>query len=59
MKPIERSEVLGIADYEMIRDRFRARVIQEKKARRVLLGERASCVFENRDTVLMQTLIHI
>jgi len=54
MKPIERSEVLGLADYEVIRDRFRARVIQEKKARRVLLGEHASCVFENRDTVLMQ-----
>lgn len=54
MKPIERSEVLGLADYEMIRDRFRARVIQEKKARRVTLGENASCVFENRDTVLMQ-----
>ena len=54
MKPIERSEVLGLADYEMIRDRFRARVIQEKKARRVTLGEHASCVFENRDTVLMQ-----
>lgn len=54
MKPIERSEVLGLADYEHIRDRFRARVIQEKKARRVMLGEHASCVFENRDTVLMQ-----
>jgi Protein of unknown function (DUF3501) len=54
MKPIERAEVLGIADYEAIRDRFRARVIQEKKARRVLLGPNASSVFENRDTVLMQ-----
>jgi hypothetical protein len=54
MKPIERGEVLGIAEYEAIRDRFRARVIQEKKARRVLFGDHASCVFENRDTVLLQ-----
>jgi hypothetical protein len=54
MKPIERGEVLGLAEYEAIRDRFRARVIQEKKARRVIFGEHASCVFENRDTVLMQ-----
>lgn len=54
MKPIERGEVLGIADYEAIRDRFRARVIQEKKARRVVFGPHGSCVFENRDTVLMQ-----
>lgn len=54
MKPIERNEVLALAEYEAIRDRFRARVIDEKKARRVKLGDRASCVFENRDTVLLQ-----
>ncbi len=54
MNPVERSEVMGLADYETIRDRFRARVIQEKKARRVALGKNASCVFENHDTVLMQ-----
>lgn len=54
MKPIERGEVLGLSDYETIRDRFRTRVIQEKKSRRVFLGDHASCVFENRDTVLLQ-----
>jgi Protein of unknown function (DUF3501) len=54
MKPIERNEVLGIAEYEVIRDRFRARVIEEKKRRRVALGPKATCVFENRDSVLLQ-----
>ena len=54
MKPIQRAEVLGIADYETIRPRFRARVIEEKKRRRVALGPRATVLFENRDTVLMQ-----
>jgi hypothetical protein len=54
MKPVERGEVLGLADYETIRDRFRARVIEEKKRRRVALGPNASCVFENHDTVLLQ-----
>jgi hypothetical protein len=54
MKPIARSEVMGLADYEAIRDRFRARVIQEKRERRVALGPHASCLFENRDTVLLQ-----
>lgn len=54
MKPIERGEVLGMAAYEPIRDRFRARVIEEKKRRRTFLGPHASCVFENRDTVLLQ-----
>ncbi len=54
MKLIERGEVLGLAEYESIRDRFRARVIEEKKARRIALGPNATCVFENRDTALMQ-----
>jgi hypothetical protein len=54
MKPVERNEILGLADYETIRDRFRARVIEEKRIRRVALGPRATAVFENRDTVLMQ-----
>ena len=54
MKPIERGEVLGIADYETIRAQFRARVIEEKKRRRVAIGSKVTAVFENRDTVLMQ-----
>ncbi|MBS2015847.1 MAG: DUF3501 family protein [Deltaproteobacteria bacterium] len=54
MKPIERGEVLGLAEYESIRDRFRARVIEEKKRRRIALGPNATCVFENRDTALLQ-----
>lgn len=54
MKPVERGEVLGLADYETIRDRFRARVIEEKKRRRVALGPSMSIVFENHDTALMQ-----
>lgn len=54
MRPIERGEVLGLAEYEAIREQFRARVIAEKKMRRVQLGPRASAVFENRDTVLLQ-----
>ncbi len=54
MKPIEPGEILGLAEYEKIRDHFRGRVIAEKKARRVQLGPKASLVFENRDTVLLQ-----
>src|SRR5438128_2700493 len=54
MKPIERGEVLGIADYESVRDHFRARVIEEKKRRRVALGPKATAVFENHDTMLLQ-----
>ncbi|MFI5413861.1 MAG: DUF3501 family protein [Candidatus Lutacidiplasmatales archaeon] len=54
MKPVQRNEVLGFADYETVRDRFRTRVIEEKRARRVLVGDKVSAVFENHDTVLLQ-----
>jgi hypothetical protein len=54
MKPVQRNEVLGVADYETIRDRFRSRVIEEKRARRVIVGDKVSAVFENHDTVLLQ-----
>ena len=54
MKPIDRGEILGLAEYEHVRERFRARVMGDKKLRRVQIGESVSAVFENRDTVLLQ-----
>jgi hypothetical protein len=54
MKPIQRNEILDLPEYEAIREPFRARVIAEKKTRRVALGPQASCLFENRDTALLQ-----
>lgn len=54
MKPITRDEVMGLSDYETIRERFRARVIEEKRLRRVSVGPHVTLLFENRDTVLLQ-----
>jgi hypothetical protein len=54
MKPIEQGELLGLAEYEVVRERFRSAVIAEKKLRRVQVGPRATAVFENRDTVMLQ-----
>jgi hypothetical protein len=54
MQPVERNEILKIGEYETVREPFRARVIAEKKLRRVALGPNATCVFENHDTVLLQ-----
>jgi hypothetical protein len=54
MKPVERAELLGLAEYEPIREHFRKRVIATKRARRVELGGHISMVFENHDTVLLQ-----
>jgi hypothetical protein len=54
MKPITRDELLPLGEYETIRPRFRSRVIEAKRTRRVALGDFMSAVFENRDTVLLQ-----
>lgn len=54
MRKVERGELLPLHEYEVIRDRFRARVIEHKRARRVALGPHMSAVFEDRDTVLHQ-----
>jgi hypothetical protein len=54
VKPIERGEILGLAEYEHVREHFRTRVIANKKLRRIQLGENVSAVFESRDTVLLQ-----
>lgn len=54
MKKIEQSEILPLGAYEEIRDRFRRRIIELKKARRVSVGDRVTLVFENRDTLLFQ-----
>jgi hypothetical protein len=54
MNPVVRQEVLGIAEYESLRGPFRARVIDEKKHRRLSVGPHVTVVFENHDTVLLQ-----
>jgi hypothetical protein len=54
MKPVQRNEILPLGDYEGIRPHFRARVIEEKKARRFALGPHMSGLFENHDTALLQ-----
>lgn len=54
MRPIDRSEILPIGEYEPIRERFRARVIAAKRPRRVKLGDHISAIFENRDSVMLQ-----
>jgi hypothetical protein len=54
MKKVERNELLGLAEYEQIRPQFLARIIGEKKERRVLVSDEITAVFENHDTALFQ-----
>ncbi len=54
MRPITRRDIKGPALYGPIRDDYRKRVIELKRPRRVLIGDRVSLVFENRHTLSVQ-----
>jgi hypothetical protein len=54
MQNVQRNEILGLADYEWIREQFRGRMIEEKRVRRVAVGDKMTALFENHDTVLLQ-----
>jgi hypothetical protein len=54
MKKVERNELLPFAEYEQIRPHFRGRMIEQKRRRRLALGDHMSIVFENHDSVLLQ-----
>jgi hypothetical protein len=54
MNKIELEDIMGLAAYEKVREKFRQRIIELKKRRRVAVGDKVSLVFENRDTVIFQ-----
>ena len=54
VRPITRRDIKGPVLYAPIRDDLRKRVIELKRPRRVLLGDRVSLVFENRHTLTLQ-----
>jgi hypothetical protein len=54
VRPITRRDIKGPALYGPIRDDFRSRVIELKRPRRVLIGDRVALVFENRHTLTLQ-----
>ncbi|HLL20804.1 MAG TPA: DUF3501 family protein [Kofleriaceae bacterium] len=54
VRPITRRDIKGPALYGPIRDDYRKRVIELKRPRRVLIGDRVALVFENRHTLTLQ-----
>lgn len=54
VRPITRRDIKGPALYGPIRDDYRKHVIELKRARRILIGDRVSLVFENRHTLSVQ-----
>ncbi len=54
MSQVTRGEILGLAEYEQIREPFRRRIMALKQSRRVALGNNMTVLFENHDTALYQ-----
>jgi len=54
IRPITRRDIKGPALYGPIRDDYRKHIIEIKRPRRVLIGDRVSLVFENRHTLSVQ-----
>jgi hypothetical protein len=54
VRPITRRDVKGPALYAPIRDDYRNRIIELKKPRRVIVGDRVEIVFDNRLTLTYQ-----
>ena len=54
MKKVDKSELLALGEYERIRPHFRGRMIEEKRRRRIAIGNHMSMLFENHDSVLLQ-----
>jgi hypothetical protein len=54
VKPLVLDEIVDVDAYEPLRDAYRARVQDAKRARRIAVGDRVTLVFENRETVRFQ-----
>ncbi len=54
MTLVARAEILGLAEYEQVREPFRRRIMALKAARRVALGTNMTVLFENHDSALLQ-----
>jgi hypothetical protein len=54
VRPLRIDEVVSLDRYGLLRDAYRERVIAYKRARRAALGERATLLFEDRETLRFQ-----
>jgi hypothetical protein len=54
VRPLAREEIVPLPLYGPLRDAYRARVIEYKRARRVALGELVTLLFEDRETLRFQ-----
>ena len=54
MRPLRLEEIVDRESYAGLREEYRRRVIEHKRARRLAVGERVSLLFEDRETLRFQ-----
>ena len=54
MEKLIRSDLFSLEDYSINRDSFRKKVLEEKKYRKVYVGEHVVLLFENKNTIQYQ-----
>ena len=51
MTKIQPSDIMPLDQYDRVRDEYRQRIFEIKKARRIGVGEYLTFLFENADTM--------
>ena len=54
MTKIQPSDIMPLEQYDRVRDEYRQRIFEIKKARRIGVGEYLNFLFENADTMKYQ-----
>lgn len=54
MNKLNRSDLFSLEEYSIERESFRNRVLEEKKSRKVYIGENVVLLFENKNTIQYQ-----
>ena len=54
MEKLNKSDLYSLEEYSENRDVFRAKVLDEKKSRKVYIGENVVLLFENKNTMQYQ-----
>ena len=54
MEKLNKSDLFSLEEYSINRDSFRKKVLEEKRHRKVYIGEHVALLFENKDTIQYQ-----
>lgn len=54
MEKLNKSDLFSLEEYSINRDSFRKKVLEEKRRRKVYIGEHVALLFENKNTIQYQ-----